>query len=95
MENNENKKPSAENAGAKKPNHKKHHHSRKGHHKPKTAEGAVEVKKTAEVDAAESTPKTDAQNNKNKNSNSQPKAHPEAEIKATEQKEQSAPALSI
>ena len=90
MENNENKKPSAENAGEKKPNHKRHHHNRKGHHKPKNTEAVAEVKKTAEAPAAETAPKASAQsnqphkNNSNKNKkNHQPqKPRPEAEPKA-------------
>ena len=89
MENNENKKPSAANDGAKKPNHKRHHHNRNHHHKPKNAEAASEVKKTAEAPAAESAPRAEAQNNqqhrnnnnkhKNKKPQGQPKARPEAE----------------
>ena len=90
MENNENKKSSAENAGEKKPNHKRHHHNRKGHHKPKNTEAVAEVKKTAEAPAAETAPKASAQsnqphkNNSNKNKkNHQPqKPRPEAEPQA-------------
>ena len=94
MENNENKKPSAENAGEKKPNHKRHHHKGNHHHKPKNTEAASEIKKPAGAPAGDSAPKAEAQNNQqNKNNNNnnknknkkpqgQPKAHPEAEAKA-------------
>ena len=94
MENNENKKPSAENAGEKKPNHKRHHHKGNHHHKPKNTEAASELTKTAGAPAGDSAPKAEAQNNqqnrnnnnnnknKNKKPQGQPKARPEAEAKA-------------
>lgn len=92
MENNENKKPSAENAGEKKPNHKRHHHNRNRHHKPnRPEEAAAQVKAPAEAPAAEAAPKEPAGNNqphrnnnnknKNKKNHQQPKARPEVEAK--------------
>ena len=88
MENNENKKPSTENAGEKKPNHKRHHHNRNRHHKPnRPEEAAAQVKAPAEAPAAEAAPKAPAGNNqqhrnnnnknKNKKNHQQPKARPE------------------
>ncbi len=92
MENNENKKPSAENAGEKKPNHKRHHHNRNRHHKPnRPEEAAAQVKAPAEAPAAEAAPKAPAGNNqqhrnnnnknKNKKNHQQPKARPEIDTK--------------
>ena len=92
MENNENKKPSAENAGEKKPNHKRHHHNRNRHHKPnRPEEAAAQVKAPVEAPAAEAAPKEPAGNNqphrnnnnknKNKKNHQQPKSRPEAEVK--------------
>ena len=92
MENNENKKPSAENAGEKKPNHKRHHHNRNRHHKPnRPEEAAAQVKAPAETPAAEAAPKAPAVNNqqhrnnnnknKNKKNHQQPKARPEIDTK--------------
>ena len=92
MENNENKKPSAENTGEKKPNHKRHHHNRNRHHKPnRPEEAAAQVKAPAEAPAAEVAPKEPAGNNqphrnnnnknKNKKNHQQPKARPEVEAK--------------
>lgn len=90
MENNENKKPSAENAGEKKPNHKRHHHNRNRHHKPnRPEEAAAQVKASAE--APETEPKAPTGNNqphrnnnnknKNKKNHQPPKARPEVEAK--------------
>lgn len=90
MENNENKKPSAENAGEKKPNHKRHHHNRNRHHKPnRPEEAATQVKAPAGTPEAE--PKAPAGNNqqhrnnnnknKNKKNHQQPKARPEIDAK--------------
>jgi len=92
LENNENKKPSAENTGEKKPNHKRHHHNRNRHHKPnRPEEAAAQVKAPAEAPAAEVAPKEPAGNNqphrnnnnknKNKKNHQQPKARPEVEAK--------------
>ena len=92
MENNENKKPSAENVGEKKPNHKRHHHNRNRHHKPnRPEEAAAQVKAPAEAPAAEAAPKEPAGNNqphrnnnnknKNKKNHQQPKARPEIDTK--------------
>ena len=92
MENNENKKPSAENTGEKKPNHKRHHHNRNRHHKPnRPEEAAAQVKAPAEAPAAEAAPKEPAGNNqphrnnnnknKNKKNHQPPKARPEVEAK--------------
>ncbi len=89
MENNESKKSSAANDGAKNPNHKRHHHSRNRHHKPKVTEAVSEVKKTTEVPAAEAAPKASAQgnqphknnSNKNKKNHQQQKPRPQTEAK--------------
>ncbi len=88
MENNENKKPSAENAGAKKPNHKRHHHNRNRHRgQNRPEEATAQVKAPSEAPAAEASPKATAQSNqphrntnknKNKKNPQQPKARPEA-----------------